>query len=1145
MQTVNNSLLLSASDLNNFLECTHLTHLDLEVASGRLELEATRTDASDLLARKGDEYEAAYLQSLRDAGTQVVEIEADGDRGVAAQATLDAMRSGAQRIYQAPLAHGRWRGVADFLERVERPSPLLGGYSYEVADTKLARRVKPYFLIQLCFYSELLAELQGIAPRDMHVILGTRKRETFRVDEFSAYYRRIKHELSQLLAAGVPGTYPDPVSHCSLCRWSAHCDARRVADDHLSLVARMRREQIVRLKEAGITSVAALAAAEPPNRPARIGAEPFEKLLGQARLQVRYRETGEHSYELLPLEAKCGFARLPRPSRHDLYFDIEGDPYFEGGLEYLFGVGWVDEQGESRFKPFWAEDRTTEKVAFEQLIDFLIDRLDRDPDLHIYHYAAYETSALKRLMGQHGTREEEVDRLLRGEVFVDLYPIVCQALQISQPGYSIKKLEAFYMAQRETAVTDGGDSIIKFEEWLESRDGRLLEEIERYNEDDVRSTQLLRDWLLERRQEAIERLGAEIPWREREPPAEISEDAAELGEELARLRAALLKDVPDDPALRDENAAWLLLNLLEYHKREAKPAWWAYFERLKKSQQELVDEDAEALAGLFDSGAERREVKRSQIYRLGFPTQESKIGPPSAVDWDTGKPVNVVSVSDAGNFVEISRGKARAGEPLPTALIPGGPIATEPQRAALRRFSAAMIGDGLDRATRYRAARDILMRKPARVKGIVPGATLQTGSFDLEQTKRVVGDLDESTLFIQGPPGSGKTYNGAQLILHLIGQGKRIGVSSNSHKAIHNLLEEIESFADELGVSFRGLKRCSGEDSTFRSKRDDPLIESSSQSGDFPPGPGIQLVAGTAWLFAREEMDSTLDYLFIDEAGQISLADAIAMATSARNVVLLGDPLQLAQVSQGVHPGGAGCSVLAHLLGKEPTIPPERGLFIDHSRRMHPDVCELVSEVVYGGRLESIAECAEQGIAAEGPLAGTGVRFIPVEHEGNARQSPEEAAAIAAAVDGLAGAEYTEAGKAPRPLRSDDIMVVTPYNAQVRCLVERLPDGVRVGTVDKFQGQEAAIVFFSMATSTGEDIPRNMEFLFSRNRLNVAVSRARCVAVLVANPRLLNARCRSAEQMRLVNALCRLVEVAQSSRPSANEGSAQESPGLG
>jgi uncharacterized protein len=364
------------------------------------------------------------------------------------------------------------------------------------------------------------------------------------------------------------------------------------------------------------------------------------------------------------------------------------------------------------------------------------------------------------------------------------------------------------------------------------------------------------------------------------------------------------------------------------------------------------------------------------------------------------------------------------------------------------------------------------------------------------------------------------------VILDLIQDGLRVGVASTSHKAIHNLLHEIEKVAAKRGVRFAGLKKSSGtEESRFESLLPDPMIESSGSNDDFPPGPEVRLVAGTAWLFSREELDDSLDVLVVDEAGQVALADALAMATAARRVVLLGDPCQLAHVSQGAHPPGASRSVLEHLLDGRATVPPERGVFLERTWRLHPNICRFVSEAVYEGRLVSEGSCAGQTIRGpDGPSAG--VRFMRVPHRGNTRSSPEEAAAIATAIDELAGAEYTQADGRTRALAAEDIMVVAPYNAQVRCLREALPDEVRVGTVDKFQGQEAPVVFFSMATSSGEDVPRNLAFLLSLNRLNVAVSRARAQAIVVASPQLLDVRCRSLSDMRLASALCLLAEIA-------------------
>lgn len=386
-------------------------------------------------------------------------------------------------------------------------------------------------------------------------------------------------------------------------------------------------------------------------------------------------------------------------------------------------------------------------------------------------------------------------------------------------------------------------------------------------------------------------------------------------------------------------------------------------------------------------------------------------------------------------------------------------------------------------------------------------------------TARVLG-LDASYLFLQGPPGTGKTWTGARIVAHLLANRRRVGIAAQSHKAIYNLLAEIEKVARAAGVRFRGLKKSAGNPD---SEYDGEFIKSDDDNATFEgAGPDVQLFAGTAWLFSREKLDGALDYLVIDEAGQISLADALAMGTCARSLILLGDPLQLAQVSQGVHPAGTGTSVLEHLLGDAPTIPDDRGIFLERSFRMHPGVSDFISEIVYAGRLHS-----DESAASRTTSFGTGIRFAPVDHDGNRSFSEEEVAEIVRMIGDMRGGTFRDADGTNRPLRDDDFMVVAPYNAQVLRLRTALRGGIRIGTVDKFQGQEAPIVFFSMATSSGEDVPRSFSFLFSRNRLNVAISRAQCLAVLVCFPRLLEARCQSLEEMQLVNALCRLVEYAE------------------
>jgi uncharacterized protein len=1087
VQERNGNILFSPSDLNAFLECEHLTQLELAVARHELERPVDENRQADLVRRKGEEHEAAYLARLIEGGREVVTIPNDWDLEAAARATEEAIRAGADVIYQACFIDGDWRGFADFVER--QPDGR-----YEVVDTKLARHSKPTYVLQLCFYSEQVARIQGSMPERMHVVLGTHERESLRVDDFLAYYHRVRERFVRKVAAGID-VYPLPVSFCDRCDFKLRCEARWAEDDHLSLVARMRGDQVRRLESAGIARVEDFVRAPDDARPAAMAPRTYETLRDQAAMQVAARADG-HAWKVLEPEPSRGFALLPEPSDGDLFFDIEGDPFWEPGrgLEYLWGI--VDTAG--TFRPFWAHDRAQERRAVEGVIDLIREQRAADPAMHVYHYAAYEVTALKRLTCEYGTREDELDDLLRDEVFVDLYKVVSQGLRISHPRYGLKQVETFYF-ERSADLRAGDDSIVMYEDWLERRDPQILDDIAAYNAEDCVSTLQLRNWLLPKRP------GAAPQPEEREP-----REPREGGAETEELRQALLAGLPDDPyeVGAGDQPRWLLAQLLLYHRREEKPVWWAFFNKIGRTSEELQERDSEAIGGLERDGPPIGSG-RSLIWPMRFPAQQHHLSTGDSVfDPATGGPAGLLdAVDDENGTLLLRRGPKLEEVPLPAALIPGGPYKTPEQQAALRRLARSVLAG----APTYMASKSILAREPF-------AAPLPQD--DLAAAEELVARLDGRHLFIQGPPGAGKTYTGARLAVHLMRLGRRVGVTSTSHKAIENLVAEIEQAAREEGFSFRGLKKGGDHEGPF-------VTTSANQALFSQPEDDVLLLAGTAWLFSREDMAAAaIDTLFVDEAGQVSLADALAVGTSARNVVLLGDPQQLGQVSQGIHPDGAAASVLEHLLGDEDTVPPDRGLFLSKTWRMHPEVCRFISETSYDGRLRSVAACERQRIDSAG-LSGTGLRWLPVVHEGNRGASIEEADRIAVELEALIGGTFTDCDGRERRIGYDDVLVVTPYNAQVRCLRRRLGPRARIGTVDKFQGQEAPIVFFSMATSSGDDLPRNLEFLFSRNRLNVAISRAQSLAVLVANPNLLEIRCRTIDQMRMVNALCRFVKDAE------------------
>lgn len=1298
-------LVVSASDLVGYAGCQHRTVLDHEVALGRRVAPApeggepveladtagasssgaaagTTTGASEpggssgasrpvladdaaVASARGMEHEWRYKELLEAEGLTVVdlagEVVADVEvlRAAAAQAARAVGRGEADVLYQATFLDDTdpglwWRGHADFLTKV--PSATApSGWAYEPEDTKLARRAKPSAVLQLCNYAEQLQRLQGSAPERIHVVLGNRERVSVRLREVAAYYRAAKARFVDFLRDGAPELlYPVPAEACALCRWQAHCEQRRLADDHLSGVAQLRGEQARRLEAAGITTIAALAAMHRPGttgsvrgvdapagtasrstrarasttgdgrgatrpRGLRMDSATLAKLARQAALQVQAREHPDAlpPYEFQPVEPDRGLCLLPEPSAGDVFFDIEGDPYVgTDGLEYLFGYTLEPTEPGERFGPFtglWAHDPPGERAMFECFIDFVVARRAEHPGMHVYHYAPYEPSRIKTLMGRYGTREAEVDDLLRGNVFVDLYRVVRQGLALGLASYSIKKLEVYYLPPRDGEITDAASSIVEYERWLEEGDPAILAAIEAYNKVDCESTLALRAWLEERRSELEKTLGEALP-----RPSERSVDAGGFGEgdeavadavagrgagassptvpeahpepAVEELMEALLAGVDDPPAPSagaQQRARWLLAQLLAWHRREAKPGWWRWFDQVLCCGHEELFDAADAIAGLRYEG-EVGSVRKSTLHRYSFdPAQECKLRVGESVDDPAaqaahrlrGAPVHSVGTLEAfdaktGTLVLLRGDKNPA--PHPSALIASGPLGTDTQQAALARLALTVLApQGLDGLGPLRVARDLLLRTPPRLSGApvpsppaeaggtsAPVAAVATrpaassganpadaagsieaaaagtstapstdaslvlpGEMAADAVVRLGQQLDGGCLAVQGPPGSGKTSTAARLIVALLDGGKRVGVTANSHAVVGHLLEAVLAEAKREGVTVNAVHRA-GVDKGLH--RPDVTLAKATDVEALLASGRCNLVGGTAFLFARPAMEAALDHLVVDEAGQMSLANALAVAGAARNLVLVGDPQQLPQPVQGTHPPGAGTSALEHFLAGEDTMPAHLGVFLDRTWRLHPALCAFVSELSYEERLQPVrGEGLERQAVAEGPLmAGSGVRWVPVDHAGDRQSSPEEAAAVAGLVEALLGRGYTDRTGHTRPLRKEDVLVVAPYNAQVHEIAAAVPAEVRVGTVDRFQGQEAPVVIVSLTASSAADIPRGMEFLYSHNRLNVAVSRAQALAVMVGSPALLAAPCHTVEQMKLVNGLCRFVEYA-------------------
>lgn len=1177
-------LTFRATDLSAYSACQHATLLERAVARGSLERPHRNDPAIRLLEERGIQHENRYRELLEARhGKQVFRVPGAIPKTTqqweeATTRTREAMQAGHPIIYQAPLARAGWHGMADFLVRVPHsigdPHSALGDYHYEVVDTKLAQEARGSAILQLCVYSEVVARLQDKTPEYLVVAspagataLGESmepREHRLRTSDFLAYFRLIRRRFEEFAESRLlEATYPEPVEHCDVCAWWAQCDRRRRDDDHLSLVAGMGRAHRKLLEDAGIVTLEALGRLRLPmaERPKKLPRDSLERLNHQARLQLDAR-VDPPKYELLPVESGRGLCRLPLPSPGDVFFDIEADRYaVDGTFHYL--LGWVEagSAGEPAYQGLWSLNRREEQANFERFVDSVLERRKRYPDMHVYHFAPFEKTGLGEMAGRYASREDAVDDLFRNEVLVDLMPVVKQGLRAGIESYSIKELERFYRYQRRTDLRAAARARRLFE--LNRETGRVADipdvvpTVEAYNREDCESTLHLQRWL-EACRDSLSANGATIP--RPEPKSEApNEHITQWALRVEAIRERLLKDIGSDTERRTpgETARQLLADLVDWHRRDAKPGWREYFRVRALTEEELV-EASSPIGGLLNEvcmGRVQEPRSRSDRYEYEFPSQEYGIKVGDDVECPvTGQALGtVIDIDRNANRVAVKRSKALELTPRAMAKKNDEPNVRVLQNA-LAEIAEALAPDfGLTGAERgpdepsFSAARDLLLRNAPRLAN---GVALEvSGESASDALKRIGPHLTCTALAVQGPPGAGKTYAGSRLIVELVRAGRRVGITATSHTVIDHLLEAVHKAAAEARdagdtVALFSVQKAKQGTSPYEHPhnaqgKNAAQIASSLASGE------VQVAAGTQWLWCDEKLRNSVDVLVVDEAGQFSLANAVAVSVAAKSLVLLGDPQQLAQPSQGSHPLGAEASALEHILGGKPTVPKDKGLFLERTWRLPPAIADFTSEYFYSGRLQAHPDCRKQVVRLPGMaqrFSGAGLFFEPVEHRGNVNSSAEEADRIAEIVAKILmpGGAWINRDGEERSLTQGNVLVVAPYNSQVQLIAERLAatghPQVRVGTVDKFQGQEAPVVLYSMATSNPEDAPRGFDFLFSLNRLNVATSRSQAIVILVASPRLLEAQCKTPKQMRLVNAFCGAVGEAErgSERPGVD-----------
>jgi len=1093
------------------------------------------------------------------------------EQGVEFDATVSLMREQVPVIYQGYLQHQvgnlRFNGKPDFLVRGDYQLEFVAGKltakkissgekdKYVAWDAKLSSTAKPNHLLQIALYADALSALGMKSSGDPGIILGSRVLENFEESEIMPAMVQARKALADSIKGFDENgslsdliLYCDTKDSCSICEYPALCEQARFDIDHLVQVAGINRNQIEKLSENGINTMAGLAKAKDSDRPADILVHTFEKIRQQAKLQTEYRKTAKHSYIILP---DPEISVLPPASENDIFFDMEGFPYFpeKGGLEYLFG----NTLRSGEFVPFFAHDRRQEKKAFQEFIRFATDKLATDSSAHIYHYASYEVTALNRLAARHGVLEQEVSELVSSGRMIDLYKVVKGSIMVSQPSYSIKKLEAFYEFERKSKVLDAGSSIDEYDfyrqqvELGEPEATETLQQITDYNEDDCVSTMALYNWLssmpgAHERYEEFERAKDIKKAREARSQAE-REDSPEASRarkaelELAKLiqKTSKMEKVLEGFSFGKDIKAdylakiWLALtHSMLYYNREDVIRWrdWAIrkdatFDQLHRDRKALVVQGATTDQNTSDFFGVDPETKVKLVYRYVLePGQTSFLKADQKIfvryslganqqDTDYGKVLSVAG--DELIFERDARYENMSLEPNAIFEYEWIPPGQKPEVVGnLVQELVALWGSPKQEPNIEHPAMDLLLRKPPRLKTLAHLPIALEGNA-LAAITEAVFDLDSSVLAIQGPPGSGKTFIGSRVIKELVDKGMKVGVVANSHSAIENLMWACL----EAGVAPDAMaKKTQAGDKQAKGW----LTPSTNKVlGNWRAGNSGYVVGGTSWSFCAKEMfEDQFDYIFIDEAAQFSLVDAIAVSANSKNLVLLGDPRQLTQVVQAIHPGGVDNSALGHYMGEAAILESSSGYFLDVTRRMHPEVNAPVSALSYQMKLRSHPDTVKNLVSGTAP----GLIAVPVDHRANSSSSIEEARKV-----------LEIASQQVKLVGATEVLIVAPYNAQVDLIHELLDvEGLKevaVGTVDKFQGREAMVVIVSLAASSALDAPRGLDFLLDRNRLNVALSRAKANCYLVYSPGITKSRFRDIEELKSISRISGLLAYAR------------------
>ena len=1098
---------------------------------------------NEILKKEGIRHEDELIKKLQTENFKVKRLRGKQEKSDY-QERINAMVHGFDFIHQASFNNGQIRGSADLLKRVDIPSKL-GPFSYIPIECKLASHINIKFIIQALCYCDLLTETIGSRPRTFEIYLGGGTFEYFEVDKYWNWYQFKKNEYKAFIRDFDPEKQPEdiPGEHSN---WTEFITERLKDKRDLILVHNMLKTQRKKLRAKGILSIDQLATIKPNTKIPGMNPDILERLRQQAAIQVKPRKNKNvPEYIIKSQNISFGLLNLPKPSKGDIWFDLEGARDFVRGTkrEYLFGVVYLNENNELTDLYWWAHSDEEEKLSFEKFVDWVENRREKFPDLHIYHYANYEKVAVRDLQQNYLTRMTEIVEWLRNKLLIDLQPIVQNTIILGEESYSIKKVEKLYM-NREEDMQSAVESMVAYELWKNSGEpglpGKLedglspmLEEIRKYNRDDLVSTYKLNQWLLNLKSQLnIEETSSKQEEKKEKAPRAIDIEASTLFDEIPLQQ--LNNDQESNQAIPANPRGWswetqkVLASLLGFLVREQDVNYWRYFERLEQSfinPSSLLKDDEVIAEALLNENSEEieysfnpeqpikleKDVNKPWGLRLYLPNCETTLRvQPNGLDCIKG---TIKFKGNKDNLIEsLSQGECLIKDEFD--------FAQSTKNSLLAQAREWVSGENTISQTMIQ-----LLERETLPELIPVNEKIQKDVFNIHRyISDFIYDNDEKLIAIQGPPGTGKTTLSSKIVSELVQKGYRVAITANSHRVIDNLLLKIDTNFKELDIN-RTIAKCdSHRDNIFLTSNVRTLAPKNINNQ-------VSVMGATTNKFCNRDFNSTFDLLIVDEAGQYSLANLLTIARHSRSIILVGDTQQLAMPTKASHPNDSGQSCLQYLMNGLEVVPTNKGIFLPISWRMAPTINNIVSELFYQGKLKANNKNSgnkiiwnKASIKKDTSIySDAGVIFVPVRHQDCSLKSEEEAEKIQEIIQLLLSSKYKLGTNKERSITSNDILLIAPFNVQVNYLKRKLQERVRIGTVDNFQGQEAIISIFSLTSSSGDDAPRGLDFLLEPNRLNVAISRAKVLSIIVGSPSLAESICKTTEEAKKINRLTRLM----------------------